>query len=127
MSWLRRGRVVLLCAVIVGHLLALYLPGSPEPSSFDVPGLDKIVHVALFAVPAYLIKGLTSASWPLWLLIAHAPISELVQWRVVPYRSGDPLDLLADLVGVALGWWLASVATGNSGGDAAESGHDWAA
>lgn len=99
---------------MVGQVAALYLPGSPEPSSVDIPGLDKVVHVALFAVPAFLLRRLTSAWWPLALLALHAPVSELVQWRFIAYRSGDWWDLVADLVGVALGWAV---------GRRAESGH----
>ena len=39
--------------------------------------------------------------------MVQAPVSELLQWTVLPHRSGDLLDLGADLVGCALGWWVA--------------------
>lgn len=106
-TWRAVGWIAL-AVVLVGHLCALYAPGSPEPAPVDIPGLDKVVHVALFALPAFLIGRLTRASWPLWLLLAHAPISELIQHAFIPLRTGDPLDLLADLAGVALGTWLAT-------------------
>lgn len=102
--WPLRGWVLAL--VLVGHLCALYTPGGPEPGFFDLllpDGSDKAVHVGLFAVPAFLLRRITARWWPILLLALHAPISELIQWRFVPYRSGDPLDLLADVVGLALG------------------------
>ena len=37
----------------------------------------------------------------------YAVVSELVQALLLARRSGDPLDVVADLLGAALGWWLA--------------------
>lgn len=87
--------------VIAGHLLALYLPGSPEGP--DLAGSDKLAHVALFAVPVWLLGRLTERIW----LVAggftvHAVASEFVQWWFVPYREGSWGDLVADLAGIAL-------------------------
>lgn len=96
----RRLLTTLAALAIVVHLLALYLPGSPEPT-FDVSGADKAVHVLLFAVPVWLLGRLTGRIWLVAGVFAgHAVVSELVQLWFVPYRSGDPLDLLADLVGI---------------------------
>lgn len=103
-SW---GWWLALAAALLGHLLALYVPGSPEPSRLEIPGLDKVVHVGLFCVPAYLARRLIPPAWPLLVLLVHAPVSEAVQWGLVPHRSGDLVDLVADIAGVALGWWLA--------------------
>jgi hypothetical protein len=57
----------------------------------------------LFAVPAFLARLSVRRWWPVVLLAVHAPISELIQWRFIPYRSGDPTDLAADLLGIAVG------------------------
>lgn len=102
----------LLAAALVAHAYALYRPGGPDPgfASLFPENTDKLVHVVLFATPALLIRALTARWWPLWLLALHAPISEVIQWRFIPYRSGDPWDRLADLIGIALGigaaeWW----------------------
>lgn len=92
-----------LLTALAGHLYVLYAPGSPEPSLIDIPGLDKAVHVLLFAVPALLLRLLTPRWWPIVVLALHAPISEFIQWRFVPLRSGDALDLVADLGGLAVG------------------------
>lgn len=98
--------VVALGLTLVVHLVALYLPGSPEAGPSLVPHLDKLVHVLLFGGPAFLLRRLTTRWWPVALVALHAPASELVQHRLIPHRSGDPWDLVADLVGVALGVWL---------------------
>lgn len=97
-----------LAGAVVVHLLALYLPGSPDPGPDLVPHLDKVVHVGLFAVPTFLARRVTTAWWPVVLIALHAPVSELVQYHFIPYRSGDPLDLVADVVGIGLGLWLAT-------------------
>ena len=72
------------------------------------PGVDKVVHVTLFAALAF------TASWrfgPLPVALAavgaYAGFSELVQGLALPGRSGDPVDVLADLAGVTIGWLLA--------------------
>ena len=96
-----RLRILAAFAVLV-HLLALYLPGSPEPS-FDLPGADKVVHVLLFGVPVWLLGRLTGRVWLVaGVFAAHAVASELVQHWFLPHRSGDPFDLVADLIGVSL-------------------------
>lgn len=99
----------LLALALLAHLVVLYLPGDDVPSAgFEVPGLDKLIHVGVFALPTALI--LAVRLHPAWLLAlaAHAPVSEVLQLTVVPHRSGDPWDVLADLAGVLLGAGLAA-------------------
>lgn len=87
-------------------LVVLFAPsGGGAP---DVPGLDKVVHAGLFAL-----LGAT-ARWRLGAvkgaavaLVAYAILSELGQGLLLSGRSGDPFDVLADLVGAAAGWLLA--------------------
>ena len=95
---------VLLVVSLVVHVVGLY---DPTPSGGSVPVSDKLVHALLFGVPA-LLGGLLGAGlwWPS-LLVLHAPVSELVQARLIAPRTGDPWDAVADVVGVAVGWWLA--------------------
>lgn len=105
-----RGRRVwlgLFTAAIVAQLVALYLPD--PPSSGGIPGVDKVVHVAIFLAPALLgvLAGLpVSVLAPV--LIAHAVISEVVQHTLLPGRGGDPWDAMADIVGIAAGLALGS-------------------
>jgi hypothetical protein len=87
---------------LVIHLVALYSPGGPGGPQIN--GLDKVVHICLFAGPvlAALMSGV-SARWVLGILAAHAPVSELIQQSALPHRDGDLLDVMADLVGIAVG------------------------
>lgn len=96
-----------LAAVVLAHLVTLYLPGSAEPGPELVPHLDKVVHVLLFAAPVLLVRRVTTQWWPVALVALHAPLSEVVQASWVPHRSGDPWDLVADLAGIALGLTVA--------------------
>jgi hypothetical protein len=84
------------------QLIALYAPRAPAGP--QITGLDKVVHVCIFAAPALaaLMAGV-SAPWALGILAVHAPVSELIQHFALPHRSGDPFDALADLAGVGLG------------------------
>ena len=86
------------------QLIAVYAPSSPGGP--EVKGLDKVIHVLIFAAPAFaaLMVGIR-ARWALGILAAHAPVSELIQHLMLSHRGGDVLDVLADLSGVVLGRW----------------------
>ena len=108
----RMLRVSLLLAVALQvYVLYLHVPG-PE-SAVAVPHADKLVHGAVFALPAALA---VLGGWPLLpvalVLGAHAPLSELVQHLWLPERAGDPWDVVADCAGVGLGLLLGRVAVG---------------
>lgn len=95
------------------QVIAVYLPEQPHVGT-GIPHLDKLVHASIFALPTYLgLRAGRGAALPAVAVAAHAPVSELVQWRLLPHRSGDPWDLLADLVGVVIGLlvWRGTVAT----------------
>jgi VanZ family protein len=85
-------------------MVALYAPDGPAGP--QISGLDKVIHVLIFAAPALaaLMVGIR-ARWALGILAVHAPVSELIQHLVLPHRSGDVLDVMADLTGVVLGGW----------------------
>lgn len=90
---------------LAAQLVALYWPrvavdGFPQDS-------DKVVHLLLFGVPAYLGVVAFGRWWPALVLVAHAPVSELLQGALLPGRSSTPADAIADLAGVALGVVLA--------------------
>ena len=86
-------------------LYVLFAPDTGRPSLFY--GSDKVVHLVLFALLAAttrwrfgpVLAGLVAVT-------AYAPASELVQGLLLSGRSGDPYDVVADLLGVALGWAL---------------------
>jgi hypothetical protein len=89
-------------AVLV-QLVVLYVPRAPGVPLF--PGADKVIHLLVFAVPVLLLLMAGVSPRPVVAVFAvHAGASELVQGTLLPDRSADPLDALADLAGVALGW-----------------------
>lgn len=94
----------LLVVALAVHLYGLYDP-TPGGGGLDIN--DKLVHGLLFGIPALLGALLEAGTWWPLLLALHAPVSELVQARLLASRTGDPWDVVADLVGVALGWTLA--------------------
>lgn len=104
-------RVVFAAAVVV-QLVALYLPRVPSTGGLEVPGADKVVHALVFAL--VMLTGILAginAKWLAPILVGHAVISELVQYALLPHRTGDPLDGLADVAGILLGWYLAGMFT----------------
>jgi VanZ family protein len=103
--WLWRIGFVAAC------LLQLYGVYSPSQAGPDVglPLADKVAHLFLFGSVAFLgLKAAVPARWLLVALVGNALISELVQHFALSQRSGDPFDSLADLLGVAVGAWLAT-------------------
>ena len=104
------GRVWLwwFVVVVAVHLAALYWPRVSVQG--PVAWTDKVVHVTLFAAPA--LVGLLAGVRPAYLLVPlalHAPVSELLQHAVLPNRSGDVWDAVADLSGVVVGATLGMV------------------
>jgi hypothetical protein len=89
-----------LIVLLVVQAVGLYAPTAPGPEG--VAGLDKVSHAVGFALPAAVAWAL-GARWVVVLLLVHAVVSEPLQGWAAPLRSPDPLDTLADLVGVALG------------------------
>ena len=92
-------------AVVLVSLAVLFAPASDVPSA--PPGVDKLVHGALFAALAL------SGRWagvPLGalacLLVAYGAGSEAVQAVAPLGRSGSVADWLADVVGVLAGAML---------------------
>jgi VanZ family protein len=84
--------------------------GIPRFAWLVQPGVDKLIHAILFAVEASLLAfvfGKTERP-KLWLpILAWCFILggglEVVQHNWIESRSGDVLDLLADMVGGVLG------------------------
>ncbi|MGL5911249.1 MAG: VanZ family protein [Phycicoccus sp.] len=93
-----------MAAAVVVQLLVLYLPRGVAPPS-SLPGADKVVHAVVFLLPVLLalLAGFAVRT-VLAVSALHAVVSEMVQAGILPARSGDPWDVLADLVGVLCGW-----------------------
>lgn len=112
-----RSRVLLVLVVLtcLVQLIGLYRSTGP-PTTDAIPFLDKIGHVLIFALPAALImlyrasRGAVSVVFGavvIAIFAAHAVVSEFIQARLLPERSGDPYDVLADLAGTAIGYGTA--------------------
>ena len=97
---------------LVASAVLLFAPSGPDGPG--VPGLDKVVHALIFLAVA------GTARWrlgpgPVLLaaVVGYAVLSEVVQGVLLSGRSGDPYDVVADLVGAAAGWLLAGRAVGS--------------
>ena len=100
-----RARILAAAAVLL-NLLVLFAPRAPSVSTGGLP-VDKVVHLLVFAWPTVALIGAgLPRRWVLLGMVAWAPFSELVQRLLLDHRSGDPLDMLVDLLGVAVGAWL---------------------
>lgn len=74
------------------------------------PYMDKIVHFIMFFVLAFIIKSLywqkTIDMKPYYVLLTagatYAALTEIVQYYLIPTRSGDVRDFACDLVGMTL-------------------------
>ncbi|PEN05638.1 teicoplanin resistance protein VanZ [Longimonas halophila] len=94
----------------LGILVAVTVPAPTVPTGPPEIGLDKIVHLIMFAGFGLLwMRAL--ASWPrsrtLWVVggtgLALAVGSELVQYAVLATRQGSLYDGVANVLGLALG------------------------
>ena len=111
-----RGTAVLAALAVALQLYGLYrVTGPPTPPWF--PQADKLEHATGFLLPVALVllalggraRGL-GTELPRRVVVvvvavsaAHAVVSELVQHFWYAARTGDPWDVLADLVGTSLG------------------------
>lgn len=105
-AWCEGNLPIALLALALA-LFALLSPGDPEPG-IDLPHLDKLVHVVLFA--GFTLSWLLAIGIPsmlrrvlvLLLAILLALMTELAQ-QYIPHRSSDWYDLLANSAGISLG------------------------
>ena len=105
----------ILCGIII--LILTGLPGSVFPRVKPVVGLDKVVHLCMYAGFAFLClwgyrkqfisNGITYKRKAILLAIiisiAYGGLTELMQEYLVPSRTGDWVDFLADGIGTLLG------------------------
>jgi len=75
---------------------------------FDPP-LDKILHAGVYGTITALIRfsGAVRRALLVWLLVAGVGLLDELQQRAITGRESSLNDLLADMVGVTLGLWLA--------------------
>ena len=92
----------------------LLAEGAGAQLSTGIPHADKIVHVAIFFFTTFVVLVLSKPRG--WLMIAT--IVGMFVWGitvetiqdVIPGRVGDPWDVAADCLGIAIagvaGWWV---------------------
>ena len=104
-----------MCGIII--LVLTGLPGSVFPRVKPVVGLDKVAHLCMYAVFAFLClwgyrkqfisNGITYKRKAILLAvvisIAYGGLTELMQEYLVRSRTGDWVDFLADSIGTLLG------------------------
>ncbi len=105
----------ILCGIII--LILTGLPGSCFPHAKPLVGLDKVAHLCMYAGFAfaclwgyrkqfvdngidYQKKALLIA---IVISIAYGGLTELMQEFLVPSRTGDWFDFLADSIGTLVG------------------------
>jgi hypothetical protein len=111
-----RGRLAVLLAAVVVQLAVLYWPRPPDVGA-GVPGLDLVVHLAVFGAVAWAGRRAGLPVVPLVAaLVLHAAVSEVVQAYLVPDRTGDWRDAVADVVGTVGGVLVASRGRSVAGG-----------
>lgn len=97
---IRRGSFALSLLV---SLVVLFAPGSDVPGA--PPGVDKLVHLGLFALLALTGRWASLRPVPLVVaLVGYGAVSELVQDLAPIGRNGGLGDLAADAAGVAVVW-----------------------
>jgi len=101
---LRRWGAPLLPAAVI--FVLSHRPGSDYPS-VDVPGLDKVVHIALYAPLGYTLHLATGGRVLVSTLLGGLyGVSDEWHQSFVPSRDSSAGDVVADLVGAGLGAWF---------------------
>ena len=99
------SRVVFVLVVLVS-LVVLFAPADDVPAA--LPGVDKLVHLLLFAALAVSGRWAGARAGVLGaLLVLYAAVSEVVQGVTALERSASVADWVADAIGVLaglLGW-----------------------
>lgn len=102
----RAGLLLLALLLNVGFYLPSLPAGTP---GVGTPGLDKAVHLLVFALTVFAAGRLLAPrqrfpmGWVVIVALLHALLVELVQLVALPRRSGDGVDILFDVIGIALG------------------------
>jgi hypothetical protein len=100
-GWRAAGWILVL-AIVIGSLIPLGQRGM-------FAGFDKVEHLVGYALLMYWFAALHAPARRIWFALAFVALGgalELAQ-GATGWRNADSLDLLADAVGVALGWALA--------------------
>lgn len=108
----RRSIRLSITLLLLGYWLALFVAThNPLHDVIPIAGADKLIHALAYAGLAYLLAAVASLfgrfSWRGYLLVllliaGYGVVDEAVQ-TLIPGRTADALDWLADMVGCLLG------------------------
>ena len=105
----------ILCGIVI--LILTGLPGSLFPRVKPTIGLDKVAHILMYAGftfaclwgyrKQFVSNGLAYKKRAVLLAIvisiAYGGLTEMIQEHIVPTRTGDWFDFVADSIGTVLG------------------------
>ena len=105
----------ILCGIVI--LILTGLPGSLLPRVKPTIGIDKVVHIFMYAGFAYaclwgyrkqfvsngLVYRRKAIILTVIISIIHGSLTELMQEYFIPKRSGDWFDFLSDIIGMGIG------------------------
>ena len=105
----------ILCGIVI--LILTGIPGSVFPRVKPVLGVDKVVHVIMYATFAFLCiwgyrspyiakdkaRRIKALALTVIISIAYGGLTEIIQEHLIPTRTGDWFDFLADGIGTLLG------------------------
>lgn len=99
---------------LIGCAALFYACLMPDPPTPNISNFDKIEHFAAYAVLGTWFAGILAPRYLSVLLglAAFGAIIEFVQ-AATSYRSGDPLDFVADALGIVAGIGLARLGAMN--------------
>lgn len=109
--------VPVLFTIVVQVLLCLPGTAFPKEDWTSLIHLDKFVHVFLFGMLCFLwcrhiklqTRAINQSRWTVVILIAaiaNGVLMEFIQKNYIPFRSFDAWDIVADIIGVFLGFWM---------------------
>lgn len=78
------------------------------------PGIDKILHLSIFAMLGFCFRGAfprTSFRIFLYIMLIYAFLTEILQDAMQLGRSAETFDILADTLGVLIGWYIFKIAS----------------
>lgn len=111
MKFTKKQAIVIACfffPVIAVFWLSL-VPRLGIPAPF--PAFDKVMHVGAYmflTVLARISFRRRVQHWILYALIAMSVLTEMIQ-GLVPPREADPVDALANCLGIFAGYWIVSM------------------
>ena len=100
--------------ILATGLAAAMMPAFWSEQSADIPNFDKWLHAVAFCLLAIWYCGQYARNTFVWIacgLVVYGALIEMGQ-ALVPYRTAEWGDLLADCLGIALGIIIAVLGAG---------------